>query len=195
MKKYFRVLAALFLVLELVACSDADREFLSVFGIGNKEAITAVIPNARMDYYTVYGSTTEELRQSLNDFEPGGFDAYTGWYVNWSWPGYGGSQCQLNLAALDWDLYVTFPRWSPPWDAPQDLIDAWTKYVNLLATHETVHVNNYLKNYETILIAIQRATCDTAEEHAREAVAAIQRLDDAYDEKTSHGAAQGAVFP
>ncbi len=195
MKKVTCALVALLLQLLLASCSDADREFLNFFGIGNKDPITAVIPSARMDYYTVYGSTAEELRQSLNVSGPGGYDAYTGWYVNWSWPGYGGDQCQLKLAAMEWDVYVTFPRWSPPWDASQELIDEWTQYVNLLAAHETVHVNNFLQNYDSILTAIKRSTCATAEERAREAVAVLQRLDDAYDEKTNHGAAQGAVFP
>jgi predicted secreted Zn-dependent protease len=195
MRKQPCTIVALFVILLLTACSDADREFLSIFGIGNKEPITAVIPNARMDYYTIYGSTAEELRQSLNESGPGGYDAYTGWYVNWSWPGYGGDQCQLTLAALEWDLYVTFPSWSPPWDASQELIDEWTQYVNLLAAHETVHVNNFLHNYSSILTAIQRATCTTAEERARDAVTVLQRLDDAFDEKTNHGATQGAVFP
>lgn len=165
------------------------------------EAISVQVSNAAMIYYEVSGTTAAELRTQLNQQSPVDsldglhYDARTDWYVSWTWPGYGGSDCDLSKASVSYDIKVTAPHWKPATDADQKLIEQWNRYLGNLALHEQGHVDNVVNNYSRVLDVIQSATCATADQAAQDMLNIFRSADIEYDTKTRHGETQGARFP
>ncbi len=202
MKKLF----ALALVLS-TACSWSS--------IGNPSPPGSVIPpmataltvpvsieRAQIIYYDVTGSTESELRESMDKSRPRDpydnnkpVDAYTDWYISWNWPGYGTENCDLAAAVVTYTIKVTLPRWHAPVNAAPELIVKWEKYIQSLTLHEKGHVDNIVDNYPSVKIAIQGATCSTADAEAQKALEPLRQFDSNYDSATQHGATQGAIFP
>jgi len=164
-------------------------------------AVTSVdIPNAIVSYYDIQGATEKELRDQLNRFGligPDGYrgDAKTDWNIRWTWKGYGTENCDLQTVTVTHDIQVTMPRWSPPRDAPTELVAKWGEYMLVLADHEKGHVDNVVEYLPLLVDTIQRATCLTAEAGAQEVLDKIRQYDLDYDSRTRHGETQGAVFP
>ena len=165
------------------------------------DALQINIDNATMVFYEISGSTADELREQMNQKGPVDsasrlrYDARTNWYVSWTWPGYGESQCDLSQASVSYDIKVTAPHWEPAPDADPDLVDRWNNYMNSLAVHEQGHVDNIVNNYLQVRDAIRDATCATAEQAAQEVLDQFRQFDTDYDLETVHGKTQGAVFP
>jgi predicted secreted Zn-dependent protease len=163
--------------------------------------VTSVeIPDAKMDYYDVSGSTEGEIREQLNalaSVDENGYrgDALTSWEIHWMWDGYGTESCDLSSVTATYDVRVRFPRWNPPQDASRELIVKWNTYIRALAEHEKVHVDNVVASLPYVITAIRGATCDTAEARAQGVLAGIRQFDIDYDERTGHGETQGAIFP
>lgn len=158
------------------------------------------IPYAKIDYYDVSGSTGQEIRDQLNALsseDQNGVrgDAVTSWQIHWTWDGYGSETCDLGSVTATYDIRVRFPRWKPPQDASHELIAKWNAYILALAEHEKVHVDNVVANLPYVIKAIRGATCVTAEARAQDVLAGIRQYDVSYDERTDHGATQGAIFP
>lgn len=158
------------------------------------------IPNARMQYYDIAGSTEGELRAEMNAKGPVGYDGYksdatTQWFIGWSWPGYGTSLCTLTAPTVSYQITVIFPRWRAPASAPPPLISKWTSFEEALGEHEKGHVDYVVSHYSSVSIAIERATCATAEKAAQDALLPIRQHDIDYDVETNHGLTQGARFP
>ena len=158
------------------------------------------IRNARLVYYTISGSSERELRAELNAESPVGYDGYKGdattnWFIRWDWPGYGSSSCDLSKATVSYDVIVTFPRWTPPDDAPPELVAKWNRFTRALAEHEQNHVDFVVANYPSVLDAIRSATCDTADAAASSALEPIRKLDRDDDAETNHGETEGVRFP
>jgi predicted secreted Zn-dependent protease len=158
------------------------------------------IENARLDYYSIFGSSESELRAQLDAKAPIGYDGYKGdattnWYIRWDWPGYGNSSCDLSKATVSIEIVVTFPRWAPPNNAPRDLVAKWDRFTRDLADHEQNHVDFVVDNYLTVLDAIRNATCQTADAAATSALEPIRQLDRDYDAATNHGETEGVRFP
>lgn len=166
-------------------------------------AMTEVsIEHARIIYYAITGSTASELRASMDKLRPKDpydgnrpVDAYTDWYISWTWPGHGTDNCDLSAAAVRFSINVTMPRWKAPANASPGLIVKWENYIRSLTVHEKGHVDNIVRNYPGVLAAIQNATCSTAETAAQKALEPLRAFDSSYDRDTNHGATQGAVFP
>jgi predicted secreted Zn-dependent protease len=162
-------------------------------------ARTAAITGATIQYYDIRGTTAADLRDQMNTLGPidagRHWDAHTGWYIHWNWPGYGTNDCNLSQATTSLDITVTLPRWANPKGADTALITQWNKYYAALAHHEQTHVDNANTGLVSIKKAILAATCATAEQAAQNAIETIHETDRAYDEKTNHGAAEGARFP
>ena len=64
-----------------------------------------------------------------------------------------------------------------------------------LATHEKGHVDFVVATVPSILDALHKATCATANAAAHGGIARIRQHDIDYDAATNHGATQGARFP
>jgi predicted secreted Zn-dependent protease len=191
------------LVVPLFACQFLQPTPLALSTPPNesRDPIQIEIENATMIYYTITGSTANELRQEmskLGTLDPDDglrYDARTDWYISWNWPGYGESECDLSQTSINYDIKVTVPFWKPSSDIDPALVNRWNHYMNNLAMHEQGHVNIILNHYLKVRDAIQAATCDTAEEVAQEAANELRVLNQEYDKQTGHGETQGAVFP
>ena len=162
--------------------------------------ITARVAHARMAYYAITGSTALALRAQLDargphDDSGSRFDAVTRWRYRWSWPGYGGEACRLSRATVSVAITTAFPRWTPPRGADLILVGIWRRYVRALARHESGHVRFAWTHRASVLRAIKRATCATAEAAAQRQLSIVARLNVSYDARTRHGATQGAEFP
>ncbi len=162
----------------------------------------SLIEGAQMNYYDITGSTADELRHSMDQLRPTDpydankpVDSYADWYIAWNWPGYGTDNCDLSASTITYTINVIMPRWRAPADASPDLTAKWEKYIQSLTFHEKGHVDNIINNYLTVMIAIQDASCLTAEAEAQKALDDLRQFDSNYDSETKHGETQGAVFP
>lgn len=158
------------------------------------------IPYAKITYYNISGSTETELRDQMNALAPTGLDGYRGdaltnWYIRWTWDGYGTEDCDLRTAKATYDIKVTMPRWLPPQEASSALVEKWNAYILALAAHEKGHVDNVIANLPSVINAIRRADCSTAEARAQEVLNGIRQNDIDFDARTEHGTTQGAQFP
>ena len=166
-----------------------------------RDPIKIEITDVTMIYYEITGSTANELREEMNKLGPLDltdglcYDARTDWYVSWTWPGYGKSECDLSKTNVNYDIKVTVPVWKPKSDIDPALVDRWNHYMNSLALHEQGHVDIIVDHYLKVKDAIQAATCDTAEQAAQEVSEELRSLNEVYDRETQHGNLQGAVFP
>jgi predicted secreted Zn-dependent protease len=166
------------------------------------DPVELAFSQAEVTYYDISGSTESELRAQMTALGPVDpydnnrhVDAYADWTISWNWPGYGTSDCDLGSAEVGYELSVTMPRWTPPTEASPELVTKWENYLQVLKTHEAGHFENVIDHYQTVLTAIQAATCDTADAAATAALEPLRQNDAAYDSETNHGATQGAVFP
>ena len=188
------LLIFLVIALPLAACgrapaakSNADRPLPTLFPV--------TFPHATPEFYDVGGSTESDIRAELNARRPRDYDAYTKWYVNWSWPGQGTANCRLQDATVSYEITVTFPRWTPPQQAAPELVMKWNGYLYALALHENGHVNNVVAHYPAVIAAIKGGTCLSAEAAAQTVLQQMREFDSQYDESTDHGRTQGARFP
>jgi predicted secreted Zn-dependent protease len=200
------LLISLCLVLS-AACSlfSVPASQMSSTPIGDSRQATSTvgpieIENARLDYYSIFGSSESELRAQLDAKAPLGYDGYKGdattnWFIRWDWPGYGNSSCDLSMATVSYEIVVTFPRWTPPDGTPPDLVAKWDSFTRDLAEHEQNHVDFVVDNYLSVLDAIRHATCQTADAAATSALEPIRQLDRDYDAATNHGESEGVRFP
>jgi predicted secreted Zn-dependent protease len=159
-----------------------------------------VVKHATMRYYAVGGTTTAQIRTSLDaraPKSPDGFngDAFTQSHFHWNWPGYGTSTCDLAKASVTLTISVSFPRWTHPKAASAAVAAAWARYAKALATHEQGHADVAYARYPAVVRAIKRATCATADAAAHAQLDLMHKQDVAYDARTNHGATQGARFP
>jgi predicted secreted Zn-dependent protease len=151
--------------------------------------------HATVQPYDVGGSTESEIRAQLSARSPGGYDAYTKWYVRWNWPGQGTANCRLQDAKVSYEITVTFPRWTPPDQAAPELVTKWNGYLYALVLHENGHVNNVVSHYPAVVAAIKSSTCLSAEAAAQTVLQQMRAYDSHYDDATDHGRTQGARFP
>ncbi len=141
------------------------------------------------------GSTESDIRAELDARRPHGYDAYTQWYVHWSWPGQGTEYCNLQDAQVSYEITVTFPRWTPTQQAAPELVAKWNDYLRALALHENGHIDNVVAHYPAIVTALKNSTCLSAEAAGQAVLDQIRQYDLQYDATTDHGGTQGARFP
>jgi predicted secreted Zn-dependent protease len=185
------------------ACAPRTNRILTLPPEVATQAMDQItIDNARIIYYDITGSTARELRASMDKLRPKDpydkdrpVDAYTDWYVSWTWPGYGTDDCDLSATVVDYRIQVILPHWEPPANAFPELVNQWKAYINNLVLHEKGHVDNILNHYLDVKAAIQNATCSTAEAEAQSVLDQLRQFDSNYDRETRHGETQGAVFP
>jgi len=155
-------------------------------------------------YYAIHGSTAQELREEMNRRGPGGYDAYTRWFVKWSYPTETtGNACDTGPVEASVEITYTMPEWDPPPNADAALVDRWTRYVAALQLHEDGHRDFGIDAAKDVLRAVSALppypTCADLNRAANAAAETVldrfraQEID--YDRTTSHGATQGARFP
>jgi len=163
---------------------------------------------AKDEPYTVTGSSAAEIRDNLNRARPSDksrrHDAMTHWYVRWSYPfDRGTDRCATGPIKVSVTVRTQMPEWAAPPDAPADLSQSWNQYLKSLRHHEDGHKNHGLLAARDVLEKLKRLdakdTCDAMNIAANAAGNRIldeyREKDRAYDQRTRHGATQGAVFP
>jgi predicted secreted Zn-dependent protease len=156
-------------------------------------------------FYQVRGSTATELRASV---EAGGSgngssDARTDWRIEWRYTTEGqGGRCGILGGIVMLGLEITLPRWNHAEDASA-LANSWNAYTEALERHEQGHVSIATSAGKRMVRALRGLrrypSCFALQRRADAALRRILRAhrsrQDAYDERTGHGAAQGVVFP
>jgi len=83
------------------------------------------------EYYTVSGSSLQDLMDDMAVNGPQGFWALTEWYVSWS------ADCELRV-----DSTITMPELSEDADLYEEEYAEWERMIEALEEHELGHVAN-----------------------------------------------------
>jgi predicted secreted Zn-dependent protease len=157
-------------------------------------------------YYSIGGKTIGELKDQMHDLGPINrvgrhCDAFTDWYVNWSYP-YSKDSSGCTTGAVKSTLNVTFrfPQWNQLSGTSKEVADKWNDFNVALQSHEDGHKTIGLEAARKIADALEAIPAQSScEELERVADTEGNRLLDAareeeklYDQKTDHGATQGA---
>jgi predicted secreted Zn-dependent protease len=160
-------------------------------------------------HYEVNGASLDQLRVTV--FSRGPYDkrrgrrfaGWTDWAIQW-WFEYrvGEDGCRIERVAAQTRVTYTLPRWSDERDAPVELREAWQRFLDALIVHEHGHgeiAGRLGRRVETALMELPaEPTCAALEQTANALGSRIVETDqeqEAYDRRTGHGGAQGAVFP
>jgi predicted secreted Zn-dependent protease len=146
------------------------------------------LDNAEVRFYIVTGSTASQIRNSLNQNRPGGYDGWTQWYFTWT-------GCRPEGVGVDYTITVDFPQWEPPANPSSTLVQSWNRYINALALHEQGHVDLVMEAIPNFIDTLQNVPCNEINVTANAMLAEINQANELYDEETDHGATQGAIFP
>ena len=160
------------------------------------------------NYYLVTGATLPEIRRSINAARPWkdqqNTDAMTKWRVNWRFTfAQSAEGCYCNTFSTITTIAITLPRWIAPTNAPQPLKDTWARYFTALTKHEVGHTQIGLsaaaelqkrsRDFGTL------ADCENLKAKingiAERVMRDFQKRDEEYDERTRHGATEGAFLP
>ncbi len=161
--------------------------------------------------YSVTGRTTADLTRSLNAHalpDPheanSRYYARTEWYLSGQWsvvPTRRG--CEVDHGLVSIAMTVTVPLLSPRVGVGSDVLDRWDRFLGNTVTHEKGHVELDLagaRDYQQQMGNWPPASsCAVLGQQMKDlfslsfATVDQQNLD--YDQKTKHGAQQGAVFP
>ncbi|MCP4540226.1 MAG: DUF922 domain-containing Zn-dependent protease [Chloroflexi bacterium] len=192
----------------LSSCSDALLQ-TSVSAPTESTSVAPIPIVVDYDYYQITGSTADELCDQMDQLgymdEVGyRWDAYTEWYVNWSYPySTTSDNCTTNSVQVQIQITFIFPQWNTPKNASQDLIDRWNAYMAALRLHEDGHKKIAIQAGDEILQAMNALPayplCSELEQAADAVGESIleryRQRQATYDQNTEHGKTQGAHFP
>lgn len=100
-------------------------------GFGGQGEPSGATYNVTYEYYSVTGSTNEELMDSMDKNGAGvNMWAWIGWDLNWS------KCCPVKAHS---NMVIKLPRWDPPAGVDPALLDAWNQTVEMMRIHELVH--------------------------------------------------------
>jgi len=160
------------------------------------------------NYYAVTGSTLPGLRQSIRDKRPWrarfDWDGMTDWQVRWQFsvlPTSAG--CHCSSFSTTTTIKVTMPRWIVPTNAPEMVKQIWKNYSTALGQHEVGHAAIALAAAAGMQKRVKEigegADCDSLKLQINDLVKGVviahRKRDKEYDERTRHGATQGASLP
>jgi predicted secreted Zn-dependent protease len=127
--------------------------------------------------------------------------AYTTWVLTWTYTfDEGEDECRFASFDVRAAITTTLPRWQPGDDASPELRERWARFLEAIESHEEGHGRIAVEAAGSIDAAVSalgaRTTCDRleseAEATATDEVDRHRRRERQYDQKTSHGRAQGA---
>jgi predicted secreted Zn-dependent protease len=158
------------------------------------------------NYYSVTGLTLAEIRESMEGARPANvrpLEAHTAWRVDWRFntqPTADG--CRCSAFSTRTSITITLPRWIAPTNAAQSVMETWGSYQLALGRHEDGHAQFALAAAAELskraLEAGETADCESMKVKltamAHEILEAYRKREVEYDERTRHGAAQGAVL-
>lgn len=113
----------------LITTDPANRGTTGGFG-GQGEPSGATY-SVTYEYYTVTGSTNEQLMDSMDKNGAGvNMWAWIGWDLDWS------KCCPVRTHS---NMVIELPRWDPPAGVDPALINTWNRTVEMMRIHELVH--------------------------------------------------------
>ena len=129
------------------------------------------------EYYSVTGSSLQEVQDAMGANGPQGFWAYTTWNVSWT------GDCTIRV-----DVTMTLPALDEYADLYDEEFAEWDRMIEALEEHEFGHVGSGIGFAHDI----ESISCDVPD------VAAVQapwlQNDIDFDVETEHGINQGATL-
>ena len=185
-----------------VVCSISLAFLLDVvFALGTSAQQTVITTN----YYVVTGTTLREIQASLAAARPtktrSAQDGLTVWQVDWHFNTFtSGAGCRLTTFNTSAKITITLPRWMGSTNASPELKTEWQRYLRALAQHEYGHAQNGLAAVREIQERLGQVGEDSNCEALRlrvnvlcqSIVGKYKEADRAYDQRTGHGATEGA---
>ena len=159
----------------------------------------------RTNYYRVAGSTPREIQRSLDQSRPrmGQHDGQTTWQITWQFnTANQDGNCRLTSFTTRTTITLTMPLWAMPTNTAPDVFKAWRDYCLALSEHEQGHVQLAKEAAAAIQQRAQtftpRSDCSALKNEVnsvcRSIVETHRQQEKDYDERTRHGASQGAVL-
>ena len=161
------------------------------------------IPNVTFVYYDVYGTTSLEIRRSMEAHAGLGqsdtgrvYGALTKPYVGWNGLRETGPKgCRITKLDMIYRVSVTLPRLANRAAVPPDTLRRWDSFMAKLISHEAGHAHNAYDHLDEIRAAILKGGCQHGNEAGTALVRRDQQRDHDYELATDYGARQGASFP
>jgi predicted secreted Zn-dependent protease len=101
--------------------------------------VQAAAPDVQLTYYDVQGSDHASLLNALNSRGAG--HAQSSSKLSYQYlPRREAGRCKVGSITTRLELAMTLPRWSPPPEAAQDLVERWARYVNALMSFENARL-------------------------------------------------------
>jgi len=150
----------------------------------------------------VQGRDSGSLAQSLRANGPKGFHGHASWKVGYQYTTRKYTAgCQVDTVTVKLEGEIVMPRWVDESGAPNELQQRWRNYYAALKRHEDGHIQNGRDLAQLLKQRLQGMGIVPCEKVQGQADAEFQRLladyrsrDRDYDERTRHGATQGAQF-
>lgn len=160
-------------------------------------------------YYPVYGDTAEKLAASMTASSPirrdkHHFYALTHWEVQTRYQLTSDSHgCKLGHVDVKLGIKMQLPHWDPSQTTDAQLQQDWQTFYQALLQHENQHADNGRRAAQDIATLLQNFPrhhqCEVYEQKLKAAIDSIihnyKRRDQLLDQRTRHGATEGAYFP
>jgi predicted secreted Zn-dependent protease len=187
----------------VMASLEKDRSSLK------RKTVSAPLHTETYEYYEICGSCERDLldqmtRKAVMWHDGVKYDSVTSWKVKWDYDYDRSSHaCSADSFRMTVNVIYRLPKWVRTGDVPQSLVDKWDAYMKHLMTHENGHGKIVLEAADELTRAVaQLSPAPTCEDLDRQVKTLcrlrLKKLDDeqkGYDESTSHGILQGALFP
>jgi predicted secreted Zn-dependent protease len=158
--------------------------------------------------YTVTGRSAAEVRGQMDRLGPRSedgkiYDANTRSELKWTYQYQSGLDgCRIGSTIVRLDVVYVMPKWADYDSAPRDVRESWDRYLGRLTVHEQGHRDISMQvaaDLESDLLAMRSRYCDELGKAANEAgegkLKTLKDRNREFDERTRHGADEGAVFP
>jgi predicted secreted Zn-dependent protease len=184
------------------------RAFLAAVALMGLRLEAADTLSVKTNFYAVAGSTLGELWHSQAQQRPWksnfSFAARTRWDLKWKFRfAVEGERYRVEGFELRTEVLVILPRWLPPAEAEEAVVSQWTRYVKALMVHEAGHVaiaqqaaaeiRRQIDGLPTFASAAELR--DVVGRTAEEVQNNYRQREREYDQRTRHGATQGAWLP
>ena len=161
-----------------------------------------------IDLYEIEGNSLADLRLELAAKGPVGKDGvrhqgYTTWNVSWRFKTRSvGTTCEILDLSTSIESNISMPTWNPSPNVSAELVERWNAYRSALEAHEQGHHEFALNSADEIKRELGNLRgnvgCSQLVEQlntqGREIIEKQVRLEREYDQRTRHGATQGAVL-
>jgi predicted secreted Zn-dependent protease len=101
--------------------------------------VRAAPSDVQVSYYDVQGSDHASLLSALNARGAGHAQSSSKFSYQYL-PRRETGRCKVGSITTKLELAMTLPRWAPPPEAPQELVERWTRYVNALMSFENTRL-------------------------------------------------------